>query len=374
MKYREFGKTGIPISEISLGAEHLEFEEKDKVLDVMSAAIEHGMNYVDLFMPSPNVRDYIGVALKGRRESMMVAGHLGAVQKDGQYEKSRDLAKGELYFEDLLRRLKTDYVDMLMLHYIDDADDAQTVINDGFLALGQKLKQQGKARMLGFSSHMVKTSQTLVPTGAFDAVMFSINPMFDVMPVDADIDGLFEEDKQEEAFVQERQTFYRFCEKEQCDIVVMKAYGAGRLLDKNSAFPITMTSAQSLEYALTRPGVVSVAVGCKSVAEVDAAAAYCDASAAERDYSGVIKQASMATTGFCMYCNYCLPCPQNINIAKTISAIDAMEQGDPGGARMYAEQGEVDCIECGDCEERCPFGVAVIDKMLSADGLLDKLL
>jgi predicted aldo/keto reductase-like oxidoreductase len=230
MKYREFGKTGIQISEISLGAEHLEFEEKDKLLDVVSACIDYGINYADFFMPSPNVRDYMGIALKGRREKMMVAGHLGAVQKDGQYERSRDIEKCESYFEDLLRRLNTDYVDMLMLHYIDDADDADKVLNDGLLAMGQKLKQQGKARMLGFSSHMVGTSQKLIETGAFDSVMFSINPVFDAMPVDADIDGLFEEDKQKEAFVQERQEFYRFCETEQCGIVVMKAYGAGRLM------------------------------------------------------------------------------------------------------------------------------------------------
>lgn len=374
MKYRELKKTGIKISEISLGAEHLEFAEKKKVLDVVSASIEHGMNYVDLFMPSPNVRDYIGIALKGRRDKMLVAGHLGATHMDGQYERSRDLKKCELYFEDLLRRLKTDYVDMLMLHYIDDADDAQVVINDGLLALGQKLRQQGKARMLGFSSHMVGTAQTLVQTGSFDAVMFSINPVFDAMPLDTDADGLLGEAIQTQGLQQERQAFYRYCETQQCDIVVMKAYGAGRLLDKNSAYPLTMTSAQSLEYALTRPGVVSVAVGCKTVEEVDAAAAYCEATTSERDYSHVIKQASMATAGFCMYCNHCLPCPQNINIAKTISAIDAMEQGDSGGSRMYREQGKVDCTACGDCEERCPFGVAVIDKMQSADGLLDNLL
>ena len=193
------------------------------------------------------------------------------------------------------------------------------------------------------------------------------------MPVDTDADGLLGEAILTQGLQQERQAFYRFCETQQCDIVAMKAYGAGRLLDKNSAYPLTMTSTQSLEYALTRPAVVSVAVGCKTVDEVSKAAEYCNAGVAERDYSGVIKQASIATAGYCMYCNHCLPCPQNINIAKTISAIDAMEQGDKGGVRMYAEQGEVDCIACGECEERCPFGVAVIDKMQSADGLLDKL-
>ncbi|MBT3320370.1 MAG: aldo/keto reductase [Clostridia bacterium] len=373
MKYRKFSKTGIPISEISLGAEHLEFEDKKLLLDVVSACIDHGINYADFFMPSPNVRDYMKTALKGRRDKMMVAGHLGAVQKDGQYERSRDVKKCELYIEDLLTRLDTDYVDMLMLHYIDDADDAQIVLNDGLLALGQRLVRQGKARMLGFSSHMVMTSQALIETGSFDSAMFSINPVFDTMNVDTDMDGLFEKEHQQDEIGQERQAFYRFCETEQCGIVVMKAYGAGRLLDKNSAFPITMTTDQSLEYALTRPGVVSVAVGCKSVAEVDAAAAYCEASEQQRDYSGVIKKASMATSGFCMYCNHCLPCPQNINIAKTIGAIDAMEQGDKGGVRMYEEQSEVDCIACGECEERCPFGVEVIDKMQSADDLLDKL-
>ena len=68
----------------------------------------------------------------------------------------------------------------------------------------------------------------------------------------------------------------------------------------------------------------------------------------------------------CVYCNHCLPCPQVIDIALTNRIGDIAEyrvtselQSEYSGLDAHAS----DCIECGDCTERCPFGVDVVSKM-----------
>jgi len=77
-----------------------------------------------------------------------------------------------------------------------------------------------------------------------------------------------------------------------------------------------LTVAQCEHYALTRPGVVSTLIGCVSGAEVRQALAYETLSLEEKDYTAVLAASRRyAADGACMYCNHCLPCPQQIDIA-----------------------------------------------------------
>ena len=71
---------------------------------------------------------------------------------------------------------------------------------------------------------------------------------------------------------------------------------------------------------------------------------------------------------FCVhYCNHCLPCPSFIDIGRTIRLFEMARQGsDTRPAYQAMETNASDCIQCGACEERCPFGVQVIEKMAQA--------
>jgi aryl-alcohol dehydrogenase-like predicted oxidoreductase len=123
MQFRKLGRTGLDVGVIGLGTEFLWHESKEVVLSVVDEALENGVNYIDLWMPSCEVRDNFGVALQGRREKVIVAGHLGSTLKDGQYYRTRDKSMCEEYINDFLTRLKTTYIDVLMLHFIDEQDD-----------------------------------------------------------------------------------------------------------------------------------------------------------------------------------------------------------------------------------------------------------
>ena len=153
----------------------------------------------------------------------------------------------------------------------------------------------------------------------------------------------------------------------------MKVYGGGNLLsDAQSPFGKALTPVQCIHYALTRPGVASVMVGCNGIDEIKAALAWCDASDDERDYTGVMSRLErFSWTGKCMYCGHCAPCTMGIPIADvnkfynlTVAEGKIAETVREHYAALSCHAS--DCVACGECETRCPFGVEIIEGMEKA--------
>lgn len=75
----------------------------------------------------------------------------------------------------------------------------------------------------------------------------------------------------------------------------------------------------------------------------------------------------------CVYCNQCLPCPAGIEISSVMRLLDAAERSKSGrivAAYRALEKNASDCTSCGDCTERCPFGVPVVARMERAAEVL----
>lgn len=92
MIYRDFGKTGLKVSAIGVGCEYVWTADEQTVYDLVRTAVDAGVNYFDLFVGTPSTREYYGKALKGVRDKVHLAGHLGCADLDGQYVKTRDEA------------------------------------------------------------------------------------------------------------------------------------------------------------------------------------------------------------------------------------------------------------------------------------------
>ena len=383
MKLNRLGATDLYVSEVGLGCEHLEKKEEAVVLSVVGEAIDLGINVMDVFMPEPNVRTYIGKALKGRRDKVIVQGHIGAAWQNGQYLRTRDEKINKTYFEDLLTRLQTDYMDIGMLHFIDTIEDWETVLHGPVMEYARKLKGQGVIRALGMSSHNATVSLAAVQSGLIDVLMFSLNPAFDLLPEGTDLESLFKKDSYQQKGLlgmnPVREQLYRACESNGVGITVMKGFGAGTLLHADaSPFRMALTPCQLLQYALERPGVGSVLVGCRTPDEVRKAAAFETATEAEKDYSAILGALdAYAMTGRCMYCNHCLPCPSNIDIAQVNKYLDLASGQKEVPASLQDHYDALsahagDCIACGQCEERCPFAVPVIRRMEEAQALFGR--
>lgn len=382
MQYREIGKTGIKASVIGLGAEHLDNKPYETVEEVIHAALEHEMNIVDVFMGGSEVRENIGKALGSRRKDMIIQGHIGSVvTAENQYDISRDLDTCRKNFEDMLRLMNTDYIDLGMLFFIDSDDAFDSVFNSSIVTYVQNLKRDGVIRAIGASSHNARVAKRVAESGIVDLIMFSVNPLFDLMPGGIDLDSMFKDDTIHNVDTSDpaRLDLYRFCERENVSITVMKALCAGKLLYKEATpFAKPLTVGQCIHYALTRPAVASVLVGCKNRAEVEEAVGYLKLSDEDRDYSSIISTFGKAFTGMCMYCNHCQPCPSELDIASLHRYYDIARLNPaniPPSVRQHYESLEnhaSGCIECGSCENRCPFGVPVIENMRGAAELFGK--
>ncbi|MBQ9269229.1 MAG: aldo/keto reductase [Oscillospiraceae bacterium] len=372
MNYRRLGKTGLMVSEIGLGAEWLERHSYEECRAIIDRAEEKGINVLDCWMSEPNVRSNIGKAIAGKRERWYIQGHIGSTWQNGQYTRTRDVAQCRIAFEDLLSRLQTDYIDLGMIHYIDQESDWDKAMNGPYLDYVMELKARGKIRHIGISTHNPVIAKKVVETGFIEMMLFSVNPAFDLMPPTDNIDNYFGDydDESMAGIDPVRVEMYKLCEQNDVGITCMKPYAGGRLFDeKRSPFGVALTPVQCIHYCLTRPAVAAVMCGYDTPEHVDAAAAYETASDADKDYASVLANAPKHTYGGeCTYCGHCKPCPMDIDIAMVNKLYDlaTMQKEVPASVREHynnLEHHADECVSCLGCESRCPFGVKVASRM-----------
>jgi len=378
MEYRILGRTGIKVSAIGIGGEGFENKNYENCEAIIDCAMKEGINFIDIYNSNPEVRSNVGKALsKYPRSSFVIEGHLCTTWDGGQYRRTRDINEVVNSYEDFLTRMQLEYVDVGMIHYVDDDKDFDNIFNGEIIKYAKGLKEKGVIKSLGISTHNPDIAFRAVETGIIDVILFSINAAYDMLPASEDVYELFEEstfkNRTYEGIDPKRDKLYRTCENAGVALTVMKGYAAGVLLsDKESPFEKALTPVQCLHYCLTRPAVASVMVGVSNRNQILAATAYATASSKEKDYSEVLANAPRSSfSGHCMYCGHCAPCSKKIDIAAVNKYLDLalIQEGVPETLKNHydlLEHHASECIECGSCMKNCPFGVDIINKMKQA--------
>ncbi len=376
MNYRKLGNTGLMISEIGMGCEGFIEQNYTMAKTLLDAAEKNGVNYFDLYASDPRVREAVGNAMLGRREKFIVQSHICSIWQDGQYKRSRNRKEVEDGFEDMMRLLQTDYIDVGMIHYCDSISDWNTIIHNGILAYAVGLKKQGRIHHIGLSSHNPEVALAAIDTGCIEVLMFSVNPCYDLQPANEDVNELWNEEKYKNPLVNmdpQRQKLYETCQTLGVGITVMKAFGGGDLLDeKLSPAGKSLSTYQCLHYALTRPAVSSVLAGIHSLEQLEQCISYESASDEEKDYAPAFAAfPNISWEGHCMYCSHCAPCPQKIVIASVTKFLNLTlaQKSVPETVREHyaaLEHHAGECIACGACEKRCPFSVSIRENMKRA--------
>ena len=376
MEYRELGRTGIKVSVIALGCEGFVANEGAITEQLLNAAEQGGINCIDLYAPQPEMRSRLGKWLRGRRGKFVLQAHLCTVWQEGQYKRTREIGEVKASFEDLLKRLATDYIDIGMIHYVDSLEDWEAVAGGPVMEYARELQAQGKIRYIGLSSHNPAAAMQAVQSGLIDVLMFSVNPCYDLQPANEDCYALWDGKNYDRQLVNmdpEREALYETCSRLGVAITVMKAFGGGDLLDEElSPAGKALTVNQCLHYALTRPGVAAVMSGAHTVDELEKCLEYTTAADVEKDYAAAFAALpKISWEGHCMYCGHCAPCPQGIDVAavtKFLNLTKAQNSVPETVREHYAalrhHAGE--CVKCGACEKRCPFKVTVIQNMQEA--------
>lgn len=382
MNLRPLGDTGLKVSEIGMGCEG--FSEKTdrqvkSLFDLMEAG---GINVFDLYSPDPAVRSAIGKAIAGRRDRFVIQAHLCTVWKNGQYERTRRIDEVKEGFEDLLSRLGTDFIDVGMIHYVDSLEDWKTVKDGEVSRYARQLKKAGRIRCIGMSSHNPEAAIAAVKSGLIDVLMFSVNPCYDLLPGTEDCDDLWDDKNYEKPLVNmdpKRQELYELCQRKGVGITVMKAFGGGDLLSSRlSPAGMALSVNQCLHYALTRPAVAAVMCGAHTPKQLKESLAYESASDQEKDYAQAFAQMPrISWQGHCMYCGHCAPCPKGIDVAAVTKFLNlaAAQKGVPETVREHyalLPHTASECVQCGACEKRCPFGVQVRANMKKAAEVFGK--
>jgi len=374
MRLRRLGKTGLMVSEVGFGGEWLERHPVEESVRLLRYAHERGVNIVDCWMPDPKSRDIIGQAISGDREHWYVQGHIGSTYQGGQYTRTRDVAQCRIAFEDLLRRLRTDYIDLGMIHYVDLASEWESIKNGGpYMDYVLDLKARGVIRHIGLSTHNPLIAAEAARSGLVEMILFSVNPAFDLMPPTDNLEHYFAPDYADglNGIDPVRAEMYRLCEQNDVGITCMKPFAGGRLFDAGrSPFGVALTPVMCIHYCLTKPAVASVLCGYDTIEQVDAAIRYETADESEKDYATVLASAPSHRFehGECTYCGHCKPCPSMIDIAMVNKLYDlaVMQPEVPASLRahyMDLTHRADECVSCRGCESRCPFGVPVADRM-----------
>ncbi len=149
MRYRHVGRSGLEVSEVGLGANSFGEPDRttfDEAEQIVHEAIDVGVNFID----TSNVyaqgvsEEFIGRALKGRRQEMLIGTKFGSRREHGPnlFGGSRKFVFDAL--EASLRRLQTDYIDLYMIH----RPDTRMPLEETLRAL-EDIVRQGKARYIG---------------------------------------------------------------------------------------------------------------------------------------------------------------------------------------------------------------------------------
>jgi L-galactose dehydrogenase len=172
MQYRRLGKTGLNVSVIGFGASPLGnvFDDCDESEGIRSVhcAIDLGINFFDVapFYGLTLAETRLGDAIKGKRNDILLAtkcGRYGLRDFDFSYQRILDSA------DESLKRLKTDYVDLMQLHDIEFGSKEQ-VLNEAIPAL-QKIKASGKARFVGITGLPVRYLAAIATEVEVDTVL-----------------------------------------------------------------------------------------------------------------------------------------------------------------------------------------------------------
>ena len=333
---RPLGTTGLQVTLLGFGGIPISRLSQRQAAKVVKRALAQGINYFDTARAYGSSESHVGKALRPVRDQVILS--TKGIRR-GREETWQDIQSS-------LRNLQTDYIDLYFIHDVSrEAHFDQVFAPDGALAAVREAKEQGLIRHVGISGHRAPLLTRLIETGAFEVVMVPVNI--------ADLDF--------------QDTVIPRANELGLGIVAMKPFAGGALSNADV----------TLRYALTQP-VTAVIPGMQSVAEVDenvAIAQDCCRLLTSEERRALKEEARSLGTKFCRQCGYCLPCTAEIDIPR-VFLLDRYytrywlrDVAQTGYREMSVPASE--CIECGDCEARCPYELPIIEMLAEARSRLE---
>jgi predicted aldo/keto reductase-like oxidoreductase len=327
MKRIRLGKTEMMVSRIGFGGIPIQRVTEEEAISLLRHCLDMGINFIDTATNYSTSEERIGKAIKGyRREDILIATKSHLRPPEGL---RKDL-------EQSLRRMGIDYIDLYQFHDVRDGEDTEAILKPGgTLEEVEKAKKEGLIRHIGVCAHRLHAAIALAKTGKFETMQFPFNYITDEAKVE----------------------LVPLCREMDIGFIVMKPLAGG----------VLPNAALGFKFLLQYPDILPIP-GIQSIAEIDEILAIEKSSQLTADELEEIERLRKELgKQFCRRCDYCQPCEANINISDimyshTIWKRQPLQKIFTG---FFSKQLEkvYDCMDCGLCEERCPFDLPIREIM-----------
>ncbi len=351
MLYRRLGRTGLMISEISLGGSPLPDE------GLLRSLIERGVNYIDTSdsYENGNCERKVGRLFKdfGRdRIHIHARFHL-----NGPWSEKTIIAS----VEGSLRRLGTDHADVLGIHGVENPDHVQ---DERVLAAFEKLK--GKYRFRGLTCHV--NAQAVIPravaSGVYDMVQIGYN-VFDIQETAKEVKTYSDYLGQSGLG-----RLIDLCHSKDVGVTGMKVLKVGGRRQELAPGGPPLIPAM-LKWALANNKLAAVVTEIMNEREMEE-----DLGAVGRPLAGAekarLEEHVAANAGaYCHSCGLCqAACPAAVPTARASRALayadSYRKNGRARAEAAFLKTAAVRCRDCGACERACPYGLSVRERTLRA--------
>ena len=352
--YRTLGRTGMEISDISFGCSGL-----DNVA-VVKRALDRGVNYFDT---SPDYsragsERVLGEGIRGYpRDKLFIVSKF--CTPNGHLSNDTPVADVMAAVEASLQRIGTDYLDLAHIHA---CNSIERLMNPNIHEAFDRLKEQGKLRFLGVSSHTPRLETVMrhaVDSGRFDVLMVAYN--FKNWP---DLTNIFHDAKEKGV-----------------GVVAMKTLKGAKHTVLSDFTPTERESfAQAaFKWVLSNQDVSGLVISINSFTQIDE---YLHASGLpleQADADLLEKYDRLIAKEYCRPgCDACLSsCPSEMPIddifryAMYYENYGQQRVGMEEYARIPVAHNASQCVDCrAPCEHACPFEIPIKEKLLRADRLL----
>ncbi|MDR1211557.1 MAG: aldo/keto reductase [Spirochaetaceae bacterium] len=365
MQYREDTKSGNRLSVLGFGCMRFGRTlsgaiDLKKAESLIVRAVEGGVNYFDTAYMYPGSEEALGAVLEknGLREKVYVATKLPIAFCRGH----EDFDK---FFTQELKRLRTSYVDYYLLHMLTDLHYWETLKSWGIETWMEEKKKAGLVRSMGFSFHGIQ-GEFLKLLDAYPWDFCQIQYNYSDENFQAGAGGLKKA-------------------AEKMPVIIMEPLLGGRLARPpraaaelfKKANPARSPAAWALNWIWDQKEAAVALSGMNEASQLEENLTLADAAlpgmitGEEREVYRRVKALFNASYKIpCTGCNYCMPCPQNVNIPGSFGAYNTSFLINWfWGMQQYATSTTLTseklssprlCVKCGKCESRCPQHLPVI--------------
>ena len=361
MEARELGQTGLEVSRLGFGCMRLPAHTDGKInfsraTSLLREALELGVNFFDsaYIYNGGESEEAIGRAFQHCRDKVIIQTKIPFGDEEKPTEAFRKM------LETQLRRLRTDTIDILLIH---DLRKRKWEVNgQNFLDMATKAKEQGLIRHLGLSSHdKVENIHELIDTGHFEVILMQYNLMdLSFLPA------------------------FEYAREKGLGTEVMGPVGGGRLSETSQeilglASGKASSSAEvCLRFVFSNPAVDVAFSGMSNSQQVKenvATAEVCEPFTDEerKKAEELLREKAKLAKLYCTNCRYCMPCPQKVAIPHIFSLMNlhrlygltetARERYAHLGPKHPRANNAAGCVECGECEEKCPQNIPIIEQL-----------